>query len=84
MNAIAPMINGVIKDEVERNANPVWILFRIVVPATVPIASAVDVAVIAFGFFLQSNGRIRNTLYILRGLLVWIILNRVYNLVLHQ
>lgn len=45
MNAKAPIIKGVIRDEVERNASPVVILLSIADPATVPIASAVEVAV---------------------------------------
>ena len=45
INASAPMIRGVMRDEVERNARPVWILFRILSPATKPIALAVEVAV---------------------------------------
>jgi len=46
IKARAPIIRGVIRAFVERNASPVEILFEIASPATTPISTAVLVAVI--------------------------------------
>jgi len=52
IKANAPIIKGVIRDEVLKNARPVVIEFRILSPATTPIAAAVEVAVMVLKGYL--------------------------------